>query len=236
MFVAPDFIYLMCPKTGCMDTMKRLKLIIPEGYLERVAPEGKHNGIWCVEKAKYRSKTILGSIRNPFAWYLSHWAHFCYKNEKGKYWKQTVKYDPKLEPLLTDSTNVNNFKHWLERILVVRQHDPDYNKKGYSDYVGWLTHYFARMYLVDYPCISTYEELCKTKPLVDYWIHCESITTDIQRYFKKRFKNKQRQIEATPPQNTTEHPTMKEAYTEDLKALVIERDFLIFNKFGYSKS
>jgi len=235
MFVGKDYLFLMCPKTGCMDTMARLKIADPDGKFQRVSPEGKHNGIWCVPHKVQKNKTILGGIRNPWAWYLSHWAHFCYKQVRGAEWARLSRREPRMAPLFADSMNVSNFREWLHLTLCdkARKFHPDYNRRGYSTQVGWYTHYYAQMYLREYPRITAYADLIHAECAVDYWIHTESIVKDLLMFFPRLSAEKINMVTKPAAHNTTKHPSIEAAYTEELVEIVRERDHLLIEKFKY---
>jgi hypothetical protein len=76
MFVSDKLIYIQLQKTGCTHIANLLSKCIGGKYIlsEHV---GKHNWL-----QNYNiNKLIIGSIRNPWDWYVSLWAYGC--NKKG---------------------------------------------------------------------------------------------------------------------------------------------------------
>ena len=67
MFVSEKIVFLELHKTGGSHIGHLLSSLL-EG-----AQVGKHNTL----KDLYRNRTILGSIRNPWDWYVSLWAYGC---------------------------------------------------------------------------------------------------------------------------------------------------------------
>jgi hypothetical protein len=67
MIVNEKLIYLMMQKTGCSHIAK---LILQTVGGERI---GTHNKLTDYNTGKY----IIGSIRNPWDWYVSLWAYGC---------------------------------------------------------------------------------------------------------------------------------------------------------------
>lgn len=67
MFVSERLIYLQLQKTGCTHITKLLRTCV--GGEER----GKHSRLHWETGGRF----VLGSIRNPWSWYLSLWAYGC---------------------------------------------------------------------------------------------------------------------------------------------------------------
>ena len=72
MFISDNIIYLQLQKTGCTHIAKLLSDSCGGKQI------GKHN--WLQEYTQ--DKHIIGSIRNPWDWYVSLWAYGC-KNSGG---------------------------------------------------------------------------------------------------------------------------------------------------------
>ena len=69
MYMSDDIIYLQMPKTGCSHITKLL--IKHDGG----AVVGKHQPL--KDLAKKKGRVVAISCRNPWAWYVSVWAHGC---------------------------------------------------------------------------------------------------------------------------------------------------------------
>lgn len=81
MFVAERLIYLELLKTGCTHIKQLLGSVIPG---ENV---GKHNRL--PTNLLQENKAIIGSIRNPWDWYVSLWAFGC--DSKGIHYYRLTK-------------------------------------------------------------------------------------------------------------------------------------------------
>jgi hypothetical protein len=78
MFISDRLIFLQLQKTGCTHIANLLTQYIPEGKMV-----GKHNPL----SADFQKGTryIVGSIRNPWDWYVSLWAFGCNGGKGGFY-------------------------------------------------------------------------------------------------------------------------------------------------------
>lgn len=90
MYISENFVYTELHKTAGTHIGKWLKILAPGKQT------GKHNRI----PAELRSKFIIGSIRNPWDWYVSLWGYGC--DSKGSVWRQT-----------TDNVNFRYYKQQL---------------------------------------------------------------------------------------------------------------------------
>jgi len=79
MFISDKLIYIDLHKTACTHIRKMLSSTIG-GELR-----GKHNRIPDIDRTKF----IVGSIRNPWDWYLSLWAYGC--KQQGAIFGRTTK-------------------------------------------------------------------------------------------------------------------------------------------------
>ena len=77
MYIADRLIYVELPKTACTHIGKLLALVVPGEQ------RGKHNK---PSQAEFdRRPVFLGSVRNPWAWYVSLWAYGC--QQEGMLWE-----------------------------------------------------------------------------------------------------------------------------------------------------
>jgi hypothetical protein len=82
MLITPELIYLQLQKTGC----SHIESLIHHFFCD-VKQGGKHYRL--PENFVIGSKKILGSIRNPWSWYLSYWSYSCEK-KGGPYFRCTA--------------------------------------------------------------------------------------------------------------------------------------------------
>lgn len=71
MFVTDKFVFLELYKTGCSHVRQLLKLFLPD----QVVSQGKHNRL--PPELDDSKRVVIGSIRDPWAWYVSLWAFGC---------------------------------------------------------------------------------------------------------------------------------------------------------------
>lgn len=81
MLIAKDFVYLELQKTGCTHIRSVLKDLVGGEVV------GKHNRANAT--LFDAGKTFLGSIRDPWEWYISLWAYGC--DRKGEIFKQVTR-------------------------------------------------------------------------------------------------------------------------------------------------
>lgn len=80
MFVAERLVYLQLQKTGNSHIAKLLVDLIPG------EEQGRHNRLERYDL--YRDRSIVGSIRNPWDWYVSLWAYCC--SRRGDWYINTT--------------------------------------------------------------------------------------------------------------------------------------------------
>lgn len=78
MLVSDHLVYLELPKTACSHIRDLLKLLVGGDIV------GKHNRL--PGHLMQQNKMIVGSIRNPWDWYVSMWAYGC--DRKGLLYKR----------------------------------------------------------------------------------------------------------------------------------------------------
>jgi len=136
MFINDKIVFLELQKTGCSHIVKLLEEFIPGKQI------GKHHLL----RPQDAHKKIIGSVRNPWDWYISLWAYGC--NQQGGLYKRSVNraklnaylkpfgtnnytiqnlplyvYDTMTKPkdkwksLYEDSNNFKNFRNWLKLVL-----------------------------------------------------------------------------------------------------------------------
>lgn len=85
MFVSEKLIYVELPKTACSQIRDLLKHLVGGQNV------GKHNRL--PKELINSDKAIIGSVRNPWDWYVSLWAFGCGK--KGSLYKRLTSRKPK---------------------------------------------------------------------------------------------------------------------------------------------
>ena len=160
MFIADGVVYLELQKTACTHIGKLLALVL-DG--EQV---GKHNKPG--PELLARRPVFLGSVRDPWAWYVSLWAYGCQQegmlqqalthrrgSPRGLGWRAQPAYAMRRwlhsfrqdsagwRELYTDVQNVQAFRTWLQRL-----HEPakrwdsgeQFGRHACSRAVGFMTY------------------------------------------------------------------------------------------------
>ena len=166
MYLAKNFCYLELHRTGSTHISELLKKYVPEG--EQI---GVHNR---ADDKIYNSQIFfLGSIRNPWDWYVSMWGKAC--DKKGDLYRRTttkkiyfdrigLKTKPWLSPYIflqqlnkplkkwrevfLDSKNPQNFRSWLKLLLNERIYDDGsgYGLSSIHNFSGQLTYRYLLLY------------------------------------------------------------------------------------------
>lgn len=84
MFISDRLIFLQLQRTGCSHIAKLLATLVKGQQI------GKHNAL--PESLRYSDKYVIGSIRNPWDWYLSLWAFGC--GGRGGFYNRVTKRCP----------------------------------------------------------------------------------------------------------------------------------------------
>ncbi|MFC1477392.1 hypothetical protein ACFL6L_02885 [candidate division KSB1 bacterium] len=172
MFISEKLIFLELQKTGCTHIIEQLSKIIPGEIV------GKHNRL--PGKPERSDRYIIGSIRNPWDWYVSLWAFGC--DNKGVLFRNVTRHrflsghkirefpfrairsilrDVKKpvdswKQTYRDSQDPELFRRWLTMILDPgRRYDPGegYGYSSISTFAGFYTYRFL------YLCSETKKSL-----------------------------------------------------------------------------
>ena len=166
MFLTKNFCYLELHRTGSIHISQILKKIFLDGK-----QIGFHNR---AKEELYNSNFFfLGSVRNPWDWYVSMWSKACqkqgihYMRTAGKRFFFTnigLKTKPLLAPFIffdqinkplklwrevySDPKNKKNFKTWLNLILKDRIYDDGsgYAFSSIKNFSGQLTYRYLALY------------------------------------------------------------------------------------------
>jgi len=182
MFIGEKLIYLQMQKTGCTYIANLLKDNIGGNII------GKHN--WLIDYNV--DKIIIGSIRNPWHWYVSLWAYGCMKkgglynrltNRRTPFKKNIKRFEfhyalnDLVKPIkqwkgcYIDPESGENFRTWLKQIYNPnRKWDlgEGYAKYKFSDSVGFMTHRYCQLHHRNYRSNSTKRSLTSVEDLFEY--------------------------------------------------------------------
>jgi hypothetical protein len=167
MYLAEKFVFVELHKTGCTHIVRLLQETTTGEVI------GKHNAP--SQKILGSSRTFIGSIRNPWEWYVSLWAYGC--DKKGGVYHQVTKkntlsrvgYNWLTDPLYSifllrnnisknpdawlecysRPDDPNSFRKWLY-MLHDRKHWHDvgegYGKYAMSHSAGLLTYRYLKLF------------------------------------------------------------------------------------------
>lgn len=168
MFISSDLVYLQLQKTACTHISKILEKVVG-GSQTPV----KHNWLTSYDN----EKIIIGSIRNPWDWYVSLWAYGCSNRGRlwehltkkgadvrrvfrffmqGKFyplWAEITKNTKEWQHLYSDVYNPILFRQWLERIFNPENHiylGERYFESSISEFAGFFTYRYCYIYLRDF--------------------------------------------------------------------------------------
>ncbi len=267
MYISERIIFPQMQKTGCTH-ITRILMKYDGGIVV-----SKHEPIQ--RRSDVDGRIVLGSIRNPWDWYVSLWAYGCSgRGTLRKYlaadplsrFKPTFPIKPTagakqlahaiidwrltrlFEPLYRDVESVTNFRNWLKLILgdVGRRSLPGgYRRSSLSESLGLMSyrhlHFSASQ--EDVRRFSTrnrnfssirdfYEQFC----LTDHVIRLESLSDDLSQVFKRlNLRVSESELEGIERTNTSKHRSFSDYYDSESADLVMKRDTLIVEQFGYSR-
>ena len=81
MFVSEKIVFIQLQKTGCTHIAKLLSNLLEGRHI------GKHNR--ATPELFTNQRSFLGSIRDPWEWYVSLWAYGC--DKKGRIYQRVTK-------------------------------------------------------------------------------------------------------------------------------------------------
>ncbi len=211
MVITDKIVFLQLEKTGSTHIEEKLL------KLKGAYKIGKHNTIdsFSLEKrAALYDKVIVGSIRNPWDWYVSVWAFGCM--QKGRLYDRLTEKNMKRKLKLLceepetlfhlwktkaivetyrNHKNPHLFRKWLKMITSAKNApllEKNYNKSPIHDSIGLYTYRFLRMYIKDfldnYMRIKTYDaiiNLTETNFIPQYVIKTESLEEDLLALLRK---------------------------------------------------
>jgi len=123
MFISDKLCFLELGKTGCSYIREILSQNIQQGVLTHI-----HDTI--NDNLLNSNRFFLGSIRNPFDWYVSLWAFGFFKKKKAPLYSNLT--SRRINPFRLSSIN----KNYLKKTKFISNQffkDIDNNKKLYSD-------------------------------------------------------------------------------------------------------
>lgn len=226
MIIAPHFICIHLQKTGGSFIRE---------YLTQHIPNANYNGIVhdkaCDIPIKHRSKPILGTIRNPWDWYVSWYA--------GTQRPEALKGPFKI---LHPHGKRTSFMEFMSEVAKLRHkvHNTDFgiiNRLG----IGVYTYRYIQSYCRDQAAVL---KALETQQLTDnmvFDIHLcrtESLRSDLASFLTNTpagITKSQAEILATMAKvNTSARGAYEDYYDVSLRQTVAKMDQYIVDKFGYT--
>lgn len=168
MLIGDNFIYFELQKTASSQIRKVFSKTNSLNY----SIFGIHNSYYEVPATvlgDFNNKIKVGSIRNPWAWYVSLWAWGCKKQGIYKNLAQTPRNLDGLRYFLThpilyyrqrkewkrlysDPSNKYNFRRWLHKLLVDKNYavGDGYTFNPINNVCGYLTYHYLKLHTDDF--------------------------------------------------------------------------------------
>jgi hypothetical protein len=236
-FINPRLVYLQLHKTACTHVATLLAALVGGHQV------GKHDRL----DRDPGARRIVGSVRNPWDWYVSLWAFGC--SGRGEVYERLVS-GPAGERWLDsyrDRGDPRRFRNWLLMLA-----DPDRSRKVLPEYggstisrdVGLLTYRYLWLYSrkisgLLHLSASDLREFDVSQNLLTDVIRSESLERDLLTALTNAGYTLDLSIRARVAarnRNKTNASSHREAgfyYDEETYELVASRDDLVISKYGY---
>lgn len=256
MFIGKHLVYLDLQKTGSTQITKVFKSIPSEEGI-KYRKHITYHQLPDESKIGWDDKIKLGSIRNPWAWYVSLWAYGC--GGKGAFYKDRTQLTWKVfkhrrfrsffiprkkwRKVYTDVHSKEQFKAWLKMVLFPKGSAfVEYNASSFFNLSGIYTHRYLRLYIKDFLRLEqqlnskeSITQLDAEQNVLDEVIRQENLKEELFLFLEKQ------NIEITDSikklflkkTNSSYHLDYKEYYDEESISWIKEKEWLIINKYEY---
>ncbi|MEM1110348.1 MAG: glycosyltransferase [Pseudomonadota bacterium] len=242
MFIAKQFVFLELHKTGSTQ----IRQLLQEFANGRT--DGAHNT--APAELFDGRRFFVGSIRNPWEWYVSLWAHGC--DRRGGAWQRAMKIAPnEWAPLYADANDIQAFRAWLQKLHnpdAAHEFDAGYGSVELRRFSGLLSYRFLRLYCVREGELSSLHALRDLDQLlefeslrgfVDIYIRNERLkqdVVDLLAYCGRALSGvEQRHVLGMTPANASSRGAdWRRYYDQACIELVADRERLIIDRFGYA--
>jgi len=236
MYLADRLAFVELHKTGCSHILRLLRRLVPGEQL------GKHTG----PKPEHRTadRVFIGSIRNPWDWYVSLWAYGC-GGEGAVYNAAMSKAPERWQACYADVNSPACFQRWLAQMHSA-DHWPDfapgYGKQPLSRFAGFMTFRFLTLYCDKPPKPLTSMEALRqhvqTRSYISHYIRNERLEDDFIAVLAACGQPlndvQQADVRGAGRTNTSARRADITSYhTAETVALITERERLIIELFGY---
>lgn len=251
MFINDKLIYIELEKTGCTHIIELLKEFLGGIIIS------KHNRLIGHDNAR----TVVGSIRNPWDWYLSLWAYGCTRRGREYAMLCTWQWDkilkgrqPMLMPrkkwkrLYHDYRDVEAFREWISLLLnssAKNDIQEGYAKHPLAHSIGLMTYRFLRMYLPHTskalpPDRNAFLEFVNKHMHVEYVLQLETLeedfmsltTTVLNKEWSPAEKQELYRRRSTPV-NASQKLSKDLYFDKETIELIAKNEWVIIQKFNY---
>lgn len=255
MFIGDKIMFLELQKTG--STLVQHVLSSLDFVTGRLV--GKHNIIENTPEAQNVDGHVLkvGSIRNPWDWYVSLWAFGC-TGQGSVYVKttQNKRRPPGREngadwmACYLDADDPNQFRTWLKRMFHRKTRGDfgeDFAGHPMSGITGLLTYRYLRLFTiptsVNIPGLNNKKRIQYhdfNHNFVDHMIRFEHLLADLITMLRKAGYriDKQQMTQLTDlvsdKINASSHRHYTDYYDRKTRKLVAKHEWLIIRKYGYT--
>ena len=250
MFISEKIVFIELQKTGSTHIRTLLSYLL-EG--QRI---GKHN--LPTPEIFTSQRSFLGSVRDPWEWYVSLWAFGC--DQKGGFYNSLTR--PKKKALVGNLvgkwkcynwkrsySNVHDascFRDWLYMMHHKRywnDFSEGYGLSPIKELAGFLTYRYLKLFCQkDFSTITSINDLKdfeKNNCYIDYFISNENLEEDLITVLRlcgiEISETQKDRIYSYKKTNTSSRKEKSSFYYDnDTIALVQDREKLIIDKFGYT--
>lgn len=251
MFISNELAFIELHKTGCTHIGKLLTSLL-DG-----AQHGKHNPP--APAILNSDRYFLGSIRNPWVWYISLWAYGC--GQKGLVYSHTTRplsvnvqdHRPAKNPgkwkrCYSDVHSASAFQDWLY-MMNNKKYWNDFGE-GYginpvSSFAGLLSYRYLNLFCRHVPVtLTSIDDLIayeKQNCYINNFIRTEHLEDDLIRALessKITITEQQKQFIYSAGKTNTSATRNLAAhyYNKQTTDLIYEREKIIIDKFSYTFS
>jgi hypothetical protein len=241
MYVAERLVFLQLQKTGCTHIAKLLSKLVPGRQMAKHsrAPAGLIDG----------SRAVVGSVRDPWDWYVSLWAFGC--GRQGALYELLAGGDSARHAawrrVYADSGDPALFRQWLAMISETRFLGERYGASSIRAFAGFYTYRYCRLFARDDGALfsgaiadaAALADFDRRQNVVGHFIRNEHLAEDLIQVLGLcgyRLDAQQLELIGAPARtNASARDRDHARYYDDRSVrLVLERERFIVDKHGYA--
>lgn len=218
MIVNDDMIFIHLQKCGGTFIKHMM-----EQHMGAVNIRPEHNGYTEIDE-KNKDKLIVGSVRNPYSWYVSLYHN--HVNDEGSFFRETFE-------------NTSNFSEWVKKFLTLNYrvyHDLNFSLLSQMD----IGPYSYRMLVCYADEVHETKNVKKSDVVLGdiQFIKADNLAANFAEVVESNIgieEDVKNAILTADRIHTSIHGHYKEYYDDESLALVSHKDRLIFELFEYEK-